>query len=200
MNLDRFLGRLDRDLGRGQFGHGGLFGVRAALVAQPGGAVDHEPGHIDLGGHVRQLELNRLVRGQRLAKGLAFLGVPERHVQTRLGQRQAERGDRNPAALQGLEKGPEAGAVLAQQILARHPHVLKHLLAGIDRMPADLLVRLADRIAGRVFGNDDSPVGPLAVAARAVRSQRHQPIAQRRAGVGDKTLCAVDDPRVALQA
>ena len=73
---------------REQLGHAGLDVVALAGVLEPG-RVDHQQVRgLDLGGHLGQLERDRLVLGDLLAERLALLGVRDR---------QLERADRDAA-------------------------------------------------------------------------------------------------------
>ena len=68
-------------LGREQLGHAGLDVVALAGVLQPG-RVDHQQVRgLDLGGHLGELERDRLVVGDRLAERLALLGVGDAELE-----------------------------------------------------------------------------------------------------------------------
>src|SRR5579872_1565375 len=63
------------DLRGEQLGHGSLLHKVLARILHAGGVVYHEPRGLNVSGHLRQLELDALKIGDRLAKLLALLRV-----------------------------------------------------------------------------------------------------------------------------
>ena len=49
--------------------------AKAASILEPRAVVDHEAGRLEVGGHLRQLELHRLELGDRLPELPPFLHV-----------------------------------------------------------------------------------------------------------------------------
>src|SRR5204863_6847109 len=100
--------------------HRGLLRERAAGVLQPRGLVDERPSGLDLGGHVREPELERLEAADRLPELLSLARVREGEVVRALRQPDAHRSDRDPAAVQDLEELPESGAPRAEPVALRN--------------------------------------------------------------------------------
>src|SRR5882762_3461364 len=89
-DLDCLLRDLDRDLPGLQLGHRALGLLElAAVAAFPQRAPDQRAGGLDLSGHVREHEGDRLVLDQRLAELLALLRVLEGELEG--GPRDAQR-------------------------------------------------------------------------------------------------------------
>src|ERR1019366_1595235 len=80
-------------LGGEQLGHPRLEVRANACVLQARRAQSEQPGGVDLGGHVGELELDRLVLCDRLAERLALLGVAQSQLQGALGDADAACGD-----------------------------------------------------------------------------------------------------------
>src|SRR5262245_63157365 len=93
-----------RHLARLKLRHRGLLREVTALVLEPRGLVDEVPSGLDLDGHVRELELDRLKARDRLAELLPLLGVAEREVVRALREADAHRRNRDPAAVEDLEE------------------------------------------------------------------------------------------------
>ena len=104
MDLERRVRDAVRELARVELRHRGLARERPALVLQPRRLVDERAPGLDLGRHVRELELDRLERRDRLAELLALLRVREREVVGALREADAHRGDRDPPAVEDLEE------------------------------------------------------------------------------------------------
>ena len=68
-------------LGGEQLGHAGLQVRANACVLQSRRTQREQPGRVHLCGHVGELELDRLVLGDRLAEGLALLGVAQAELE-----------------------------------------------------------------------------------------------------------------------
>src|SRR5512146_811068 len=75
VDLDRVRAHLLGHLGGEQLGHRSLLEAGLAGVAQRGGVEVQLAGGLDLGRHVGEAEIDRLVPDQRLAHALALLGV-----------------------------------------------------------------------------------------------------------------------------
>src|SRR5271155_3997076 len=71
-----------------------------AGVLHPRRLASQEPRRLDLGRHVGELELDRLVLGDWLAEGLSLLAVAQRQLQSPLGDTNAAGRDVDPADLE----------------------------------------------------------------------------------------------------
>src|SRR5262249_34826601 len=109
------------------------------------------------GRHLAELELDRLVLADRLAKSLAHLRIFAGELQRTLRNADAARGDVDAAQLQparDLEEAPALDA--ADQILGRQAIVLEHDLCRIDRLVAELRQLAHDRKAFLLRRNEET--------------------------------------------
>ena len=111
---------------------------------------DERPGRFDLGRHVGDHERHALERADRPAELLARLGVRDARIERGLGQPDGQGTDRDPPAVEDLEEGPEAVALLAQHVRGRDAGALEAKLAGRRRMQPELVLEPADAEARRV--------------------------------------------------
>ena len=111
-------------------------------LLQLGGGVDQEPGAAQLGGHVGNLEGHVLLLADGLAELDPLLGVLHGGLIGPLGDAQGLSGNADPAAVQGGHGDLEALALLAQQVLLGHLHVVEVQLAGGGGADAHLVVVL----------------------------------------------------------
>ena len=103
------------------------------------------------------------------------------------------RGGAEPRALERPERDRHAPALLADQVLRRHAHVLEQQLAGRRAADPHLVLELADAEPGPVGLDDERARAPrLAVGDR----EDHVEVGDRR--VGDPVLGPVDHPLVAV--
>src|SRR3569833_100222 len=77
MDLYRLGGCPHGSLRRVNFRHGSAEGEIQVIIFFPGGTETGQPGSIDAGSHIRQLELDDLVVHDLFAKGLSLLAVLE---------------------------------------------------------------------------------------------------------------------------
>src|SRR5436190_15000755 len=108
VDAEALLDALLAGLGGQELGHPGLEVGALAGVLHPRRLAGDEPGGLDLGRHVGELELDRLVLGDRLAEGLALLAVAQRQLQGTLGDADAAGGDVDPANLERVHHLHEA--------------------------------------------------------------------------------------------
>src|SRR5262249_53014993 len=149
------------------------------VVLRPGRLGAGLPARLDLRGHVRQLELDRLELRDRPSELPPLLRVRECEVIRALREPDAHRRDRDAAAVEDLEELLEAAPSLPDHVLLPAPAVLA----------AQLVPRPRDEVAGRAVR--DADVGDLVVArAGGVRDAG----AEAGAGVRDEDLRAVHDP------
>ena len=90
-----------------------------ALIGEPGGLIGEQARGFDFRGHVGQLELDGLKIGDGLAELLALLGVFHRAFVGALRHSQAERCDRDSAAVENLQAVDEPLAFFAKKIFGR---------------------------------------------------------------------------------
>src|SRR5436190_5330073 len=143
-DLQRFLGDAVGHLGVEQLGHRGVAAVTTAPILGDGGAPEHETAGVDLGPHVGELELDRLMFRDGLAEGLPFQRVVGRVLEG--GARDAERLRRHADApaverahsdLETIALGTEARVVADRAVGQEH-------LRGARAAEAELVVILAD--------------------------------------------------------
>src|SRR4051794_13977198 len=104
-DLDRPLGRPDRDLARLQLRHRALrIGEPVLVAAHPGGSPDEQSGGVDLGLHVGEREGDRLVLDDRLAELGPLLGVVEGVLVGRAGDAERLGADHRAARLERLHR------------------------------------------------------------------------------------------------
>ena len=155
--------------------------------------------HHQLGGaHLRigprDRELHALVLPDRPAEHVALLGVGRRLVDEPLGVADALGGDQDALGVHAGEDVAEALALLADQVLGRHPQIVEeHLGGGVVHHRADrpdgqavahrlrMSTRKTDRPSVRFFD---------LVARRGAGEQQHQ---VGMLGAGGPDLLAVDD-------
>src|SRR5215213_11982122 len=99
MDAERLLHHLLAGLGGEQLRHAGLEVGALPGVLHAGGLQREQPRGLDLRGHVRELELDRLVLRDRLAERLALLRVAQRQLQGALCDAHTARGDVHAADL-----------------------------------------------------------------------------------------------------
>ena len=109
----------------------------AALGAGRGG-VHHQPRRLDLHRHVGEHELDGLEARYRLAELLAVLGVGDRGVQRALRDADRLRADGGAGVVEGLQRGLQTGAGLADDPVAGDVAVLEIQLGGGRALDADL--------------------------------------------------------------
>ena len=147
--------------------------------------------------HLAELELDRLVLGDRLAEGLAHLGIFGRELQRAFRHPDAARGHVDAPELQSAGRLIEALAFdAADQVLLRHAIVLEHQLAGIDRLVAELFQLAADGEA-LLLGRDEQAHALVARLRLGIGLHQQREAAPLDA-VGDPRLGAVDDVAVAV--
>ena len=100
----------ERGLGGGVLRHPGFHVAAPALVVGRRGVVGQRDRGLGADRHLGELELDRLVLGDRLAEGLAQLRVAHRFIERRLGDAAAARRDVDAAELEPAERGLQTRA------------------------------------------------------------------------------------------
>ena len=117
------------------------------------------------------------------------VGVGHRVVDAALDHADGERGDGDASVVEDLEELCEAAAALAEQVVLGHPALDERQAVRVGGVPAHLAVRRLHLEAGRARRHDDG--GDLTrTGERGDGDERRD----RRAGVGDERLLAVDHP------
>ncbi len=142
--------------------------------------------------------MDRLLTGDRGAEGGSLLGVGGRLLQRSLGEADRHCGDADPAPVEGGQEDTSPLAKRSQQGLVGHAAVVEDQLSGVRGVPAQLAVGLLGFIPQRAIGNDKSAEWGAAVDRRPGGDDDKG--AQLVAGVGDKSLGAVDDPAAVFAA
>ncbi|MCY1293626.1 hypothetical protein D9M70_428910 [compost metagenome] len=159
--------------------------------------VDHLPGDGDLRGHVGQAEGHGLVLDDRLAEGLALVGVVARRLEGRTRHADGLRGDADAPAFQVGQGDAVALPLLAQAQGRRDAHVVELDLAGIGRMLAELFLHPHHLESGGVGGHDEGADALLAGLRVGDREDDHH---SSMAAGGDELLGAVQHVVVTVAA
>ena len=170
------------------------------LVLEPGGLVGQHAGRLDHYGQVGDLEGDTLVDSDGSAKCNPCLGVVGRGLEAGLGQSDGEGADRDTSVIQSLKELLEAGARLAEQVLAWHVAVVEGQPVSVGRVPAQLVVgRLDDEslCAGR--DQDRTDLGRAVRIVAGTGRDRHNG-GDVGATVGDECLGTADNPFVTIEA
>src|SRR3954452_6062842 len=204
VDAERLLDAEAAGLGGEELRHAGLEVRALAGVLHPRGADRQQAGGVDLGGHVGELELDRLVLGDRAAEGLALLWVAQGALERALGGGGGPGADVHAADLQRVhhlrEALVEALLLAAEDAVGGGAVSVEDELGGLDALVAHLLELrrdvealevagvLAD--AGLLLGDE---AGHALVARVGVRVGLDEHEHERRAqAVGDPHLLAVD--------
>src|SRR6476620_12057056 len=115
-----------------ELGHPGLEVGALAGVLHPRRFAGDQAGSLDLGRHVGELELDRLVVGDRLAEGLPFLAVAKGKLEGALGDADAAGGDVDAADLKRIHHLHEALA--ETRLLAAEDALRRALVAVVDEL------------------------------------------------------------------
>ena len=196
VNLQGVVGDLQGDVGGVHLGHGGFHAVGGVRLLQLGGGVHQEPGAAELGGHVGDLKGDGLLEADGLAELDALLGVGHGGVIGPLGDAQRLGRDTDAAAVQGGHGDLEAVALLAQQVLPGHFHIVKDQLGSGGGADAHFVVVVAEVEALPALLHDEGADAPGA-DIRCGDGKDH--IGVRLGGVGNEDFAAVEDIVVALQ-
>src|SRR4051794_11107162 len=155
-DLDGLDGDAHRVVGGEELGHRAVLGQRGlAAVGHRARLVEQLARGGGAGLHVGELELDRLQVEDRLAEGDALARVLRGVVGRALGDAHGLRGGAQPRALECPERDAQAPALVADEVLVRHPDVLEDRRAGGRALDAQLALELADRQAGTVLLDDE---------------------------------------------
>ncbi|MCY1350752.1 hypothetical protein D9M69_369940 [compost metagenome] len=159
--------------------------------------VDHLPGDGDLRGHVGQAEGHGLVLDDRLAEGLALMGVVPCRLEGRTGHAHGLSGDADAAAFQVGQGDTVAISFRAQAQRCRYAHLVQLDLAGVRGVLAEFFLHPHHLVAGGIGGDDEGADALLAGLRIGDGEDDHH--AGMLAG-GDELLGAVQHVMIAVAA
>ena len=165
-----------------------------AVVEPAGRQPDHLAGGDQLGGHVRQFELQRLEGFQLAAELLALAHVAPAGVERGLRRAQRAGRDIDPPAVQAFHGDRKPLAFLAEPVGGRYANVFESDGARGLAVPAHLgfLAPVADALAVCRHGESADPGRPGLAGTR----HHHQQVGIARAG--DEALAAVQHIGIAV--
>ena len=187
-------GGLERDVRGEHLGHRDLLDRPLAPGHLGRGAVDQQPGRLDLALVRRHPVLEHLEGRQRAAELGPALGVGDRVVERGARVAHVGGGQAQPLVLQVLADVGPARVDLADDVPLRHPHVGQEDLGGAQA-PANHRVELADVDAGRGVGYQDQAEALVLVRGGPGQHGDHG-VRQVRAGA--ERLVAVEDEIIAV--
>ena len=152
---------------------------------------------LDLRRHLGELVADRLEAPDRPAERLALLRVVERALEGRLHPADGAERHREPLPLEVGHDQVEALVLLAEQVLRGHAHVGERQLAGVGRVPAELLELARHLEAGHALLEHEERE---AVVAALLRRLHGGHVEVRAHAVRDERLGAVHDVLAVLAA
>src|SRR6266536_4665338 len=191
VDLERAVCHADRHLGGVVLRLGREAPVFVSPVLGLRRALGEEPGRVDPGRHLGQIETDRLELADSAAKLPTLLRIPERRFVRAPRDPHRERRDRDPAGVQDLHRVGESFPLRPEEVLRRDPAVLHHERAGVGRPHAELVLLLAHPDA-RIIELDDEGGDPAVPLGRLGNGHQDGNAADRC--VGDEVLRAVQDP------
>ena len=162
-------------------------------ILRGGGLQRQHPRRGELGRHVGQHPLDRLVVGDRLTELLALLRVGDRLVERRLADAERLRRDRDAAALQRPHREPEPLIDVAEHLVVADGDVEIEIHAA-EAADAERVGARRARDARRVHRHEKRGD---ALAAQPRPRAREDDRDRRFLGVGDPDLAAGDAVAVA---
>src|SRR5262245_6789954 len=117
VDLERRVRNPVRELPGVELRHRRFARERPSLILEPCCLEDERTAGLDLRGHVRELEADRLEGRDPLAELLSLLRVGGGEVVRALGETDSHRGDGDAAAVEDLEELPEALAARPEEVL-----------------------------------------------------------------------------------
>ncbi len=102
--------------------------------------MHQQPGGLEIGIHVRKVVFDRLEVADLAVKLLALLAVLKGRIECRPSDPDRACGDRDPAAVERLQRLDESIALLAQSTVHRHPQVIKPEFSRRTGLVAELVL------------------------------------------------------------
>ena len=190
MDLQGVVGDLQGDVRGIHLCHGGLHPIGDMGLLLLGSGVDQEAGTAQLGGHIRQFEGDPLLEAHGLAELDPLLGIGQSVLVGPLGNPQGLGGHADAAAVQGGHGDLKALALLPQQVLCRHLHIVEDQLCGGGGADAHLVVVVPKVEPLPPFLHDEGADAPGA-DVRGGHGKDH--VGVRLGSVGDEDLAPVED-------
>ena len=195
VQLQGLIGDLEAGVGGEALGHGAKAGGgRIAGVERGGGAAHHQPRGLQLGGHVGELELQRLEILQRPTELAALGEVGLGGFQRQAGAAEGTGGDVEPAAVEPHHGDAEPLALFADPIGRADPDIVEMDHGRRLTAPAHLALLRSEAEARRILLHHQGRNPGRALSAR----QRHDHIEVRRSSAGNEGLGAVQHIGVAV--
>src|SRR3954470_1922829 len=116
--------------------------MRLAALLQLGDTVDEQPSRVELGRHVRELELDRLELADPLPELAPLECIRACRVEGGLCDPECLRGDPDAAAVERAHRDGEALPLLVQQAVTAHACALDDEVDGRRGMQPELLMLL----------------------------------------------------------
>src|SRR3546814_4477080 len=115
---------------------------------------DQQFSRLDLRGHIGQFEGNTLKASNRLTELMAFLRVINGSLQRTFGHAERQGSDGNTPAIEHFHRLFEPFALFPEEVLARHPTVIKDQLRCLRSPHPQLVFLLSMRKPIRSFLNN----------------------------------------------
>ena len=136
VDLDRAVDRVVQHLRADDLDEPDLDPRRIALIDLVRGVEREQPARLDLGGGLEDHVLDRLLLGQRRAERDAGVGALAHQIEGALRLAEPAHAVEDAARTEPLLRDQEALAALAEQVAARHAHVVvRHLAVAADACP-----------------------------------------------------------------
>src|SRR5258708_27827359 len=180
MNAHRFERDFLAHLGGKEFGHASFQVAALTPILFLRGLLEQETRRLYPGRDIGQLELDVMVLGNRLAKGVALLRVLDRVVKCRLGHTYSSRRYVDTSDLQSAHNVLKPLAFAAtKQAVSGHTHIIEDKFGGLNTLIAKLFKGTAhaqSRCA--LFNNEDThaAIGWANVCAGARQHGKNTPV------------------------
>src|SRR2546423_1898814 len=155
VEFNRTRGDSFRDARRVELRHRGLLDEGESGVLHARGVVDQKARGLDVGRHLRELELDGLELVDRAPELRALRRVRERVFERAARESDHLRADADAPLVQSLDGDFISAAYFAEHVLLRHAAGIEDYLRGRGGADAELVLLLADREALKLFLDDE---------------------------------------------